>query len=344
MSEGEVCYTPGEGFNDETDVSKNGDDHNSHSRKERRRNGNDVPKKRKCGICMIFLFLITFGIMITFLVVGITTDGEIVTLTLPPAAAPTVRVVDKVCSNSNSERVANVINNLEGQKIYVLELLNYGRESSPQQDRYLNFLEDTIVARGNGDVRLVYNFEEESWNVDVPRFTQGIVMEYANTDVYMSAYLDFPGLEDELENRNNALSGTPVNLIATLNTEVKEKYPELVSGPNGNASSNIKFLLHLLKYRDEDKLDIFDEATKELKAENGIFVQAWLDVRATCTKPSSVPDYDQIRLETVDLSGFAKVVNTPLWMDASISRQEGIVDASGSGFADANGIFKNLYE
>jgi len=344
MSEGEVCYTPGEGFNDETDVSKNGDDHNSHSRKERRRNGNDVPKKRKCGICMIFLFLITFGIMITFLVVGITTDGEIVIPTLPPAGAPTVRVVDKVCSNSNSERVANVINNLEGQKIYVLELLNYGRESSPQQDRYLNFLEDTIVARGNGDVRLVYNFEEESWNVDVPRFTQGIVMEYANTDVYMSAYLDFPGLEDELKNRNNALSGTPVNLIATLNTEVEKKYPKLVSGPNGNASSNIKFLLHLLKYRDEEKLDRFDEDTEELKANNGIFVQAWLDVRATCTKPSSVPDYDQIRLETVDLSGFANVVNTELWMDASIYRQEGIVDASGSGFADANGIFKNLYE
>eukprot|EP00548_Thalassiothrix_antarctica_P002975 CAMPEP_0194144972 /NCGR_PEP_ID=MMETSP0152-20130528/13918_1 /TAXON_ID=1049557 /ORGANISM="Thalassiothrix antarctica, Strain L6-D1" /LENGTH=342 /DNA_ID=CAMNT_0038844997 /DNA_START=146 /DNA_END=1174 /DNA_ORIENTATION=- len=342
MSEGEVCYTPGEGFNDETDVSKNGDDHNSHSRKERRRNGNDVPKKRKCGICMIFLFLITFGIMITFLVVGITTDGEIVIPTLPPDGGPTVRVVG--CSISNSQRVANVLDNLEGQKIYVLELLNYGSESSPQQDRYLNFLEDTIVARGNGDVRLVYNFEEESWNVDVPRFTQGIVMEYANTSVYKSAYLDYPNLQDELDNRNNALSGTPVNLIATLNTEVKEKYPKLVSGPNGNVSSDTKFLLHLLKYRDEDKLDIFDEATKELKAENGIFVQAWLDVRATCTKPSSVPDYDQIRLETVNLSGFANVVNTELWMDASISRQEGIVDASGSGFADANGIFENLYE
>jgi len=353
-------------FNDETDIRQN--DEESPASKTAAVSNDAIPKKRRCGICMILLFLITVGIISAFLAIGITADGTIIdditkdirdiTTTffddeeMKPGSPEMVASVKKLCSPGNSDKVAAVLEKNEAKKVYVLELLNYGDSSSGAE--YLKFLEEDVVPRGQGDAKLVYNFSKESWNLEVPRWTQGIIMEYADGDMYRTAYLEHPDLQAKLTARDNLIRGTPVIMIATLNIDIVTKHPGLIQGPttpstSGNTSSGEphKFLFHLLKYNGANGRDVvekFDTMTDDLKADNGVHVQAWLDVQATCDKPLSVPAYDQIRIEHVVVDGFAKIVSESAWGEASILRESGLTDESGTGFADYNGVLTNLYQ
>mmetsp|Transcript_10857 Transcript_10857/g.16003 ORF Transcript_10857/g.16003 Transcript_10857/m.16003 type:complete len:332 (+) Transcript_10857:128-1123(+) len=294
------------------------------------------PKRRTCcSPILIILLVLVVGAAVGFLLYFFLFKPDDAVPSPSPASSPasspvSARVLEKLCSEENSEGKMKSIS-LVKEPVFMIELIQFSNDNERAAfNSYEKFLTDTLEANNDGEV--VFEMELPDWD-------KAMVTKFRNGDVFRDQVLENEEMTETLARRKEIKTSTM--WAATLNTKVQEDYPELIGQP-GNPE---KLLFHGLKFLEADgqnKVDSFDNDTKDIKSSNYIFMQGWFDVEATCIGEED--EFDQFRIESIrTIADYAKVFVEPVWLEASKKRAEGVDYQSFTDFSESYDKVTNLY-
>jgi len=247
------------------------------------------------------------------------------------------KLLSKLCSTSNDfNQIQNFLESESSDnEVYMIEMLKFQNEQLYRE--YMDYLVDDILPKIDG-AELVFRLARTYQFNDEPDWDEVMIIKYPNGPSYLEKVLEQDnGIGEMLERRNAGLQSSYV-WATTLNTDVVDKYSELVNIP----LEKTDLFFHAIKFKSPNgRADVarFDERTKEIKSANELYAQAWLDVQASCAFGDSF-DYDQIRIETI--GGYSAAIVEEDWIEGSEFRVDGIETTSISAFT-FNEISTNLY-
>lgn len=225
-------------------------------------------------------------------------------------------------SDTFTEEFATIWTNNE--TFYMVE--HWTDIKSPQfYDSYLPDIEDYLV-----------------FEIQLPNDQEILISKFDSGMVFSEVFLKKSGNGLTLaERRSN--NGVSLMWITSLNSEVPTDYPGLIAPASSDDPETLFF--HTLKYASSTgkaKVARFDGETENLKEDNGLFAQAWLDVQGTCIGELEL---DQIRIESIrSIVEFGNILQDPNWPDAQSHRTEGLEDASSDSVLSTDfTLLTNLY-
>jgi len=243
------------------------------------------------------------------------------------------------CDSEEHQNSMNefLFQNDEDKKKYIIEFVKFENEND--RIEYHSYVQ-SLLSSNNREV--VY-YMNPAWNTNpdnpVLEWDEAIIIQLLNNTVSINSTTNYWNTK---RNNNGRI------WMATLNTDIIQKYPNLVVNPEDTTKPMFMFL-HLMKIRNQTSVDVFDEQTQNAKTSNGIYVKAWLDIASqTCIGDDE--DFDQLRIETIrTLKDYGVAVNDPNWATASEYRMNGIqTDKTTSAFANTlllqQDTITNLYD